>query len=81
MAQCIGICQSLEWLACRELSQLLRRDVQLLVRQSRPKAPMATRNLYLQARPIEVYPVISALLPGCAAASVPSGHLELPVRV
>lgn len=55
--------------------------MQLLVRQSRPKAPMATRNLYLQARPIEVYPVISALLPGCAAASVPSGHLELLVRV
>ena len=55
--------------------------MQLLVRQSRPKAPMATRNLYLQARPIEVYPVISALLPGCAAASVPSGHLELLASV
>lgn len=55
--------------------------MQLLVRQSRPKAPMATRNLYLQARPIEVYPVISALLPGCGAASVPLGHLELLVSM
>ena len=38
--------------------------MQLLVKQSRPNAPMATRNLYLQARPVEVYPVIYALLPG-----------------
>ena len=50
--------------ACRELNRLLRRDVQLLVKQSRPNAPMATRNLYLQARPVEVYPVVYALLPG-----------------
>ena len=56
-------------LACRELSGLLRRDVQLLVRQNRPKVPLTTRNLYLQARPVEVYPVIYALLPGYAADS------------
>ncbi len=51
-------------LACRELSGLLRHDVQLLVRQNRPKVPLTTRNLYLQARPVEVYPVIYSLLPG-----------------
>ena len=55
--------------ARRELSGLLRRDVQLLVRQNRPKVPLTTRNLYLQARPVEVYPVVYALLPGCAADS------------
>ena len=41
--------------------------MQLLVKQSRPNAPMATRNLYLQARPVEVYPIVYALLPRYAA--------------
>ena len=61
-------------LACRELNGLLRQDVQLLVRQNRPKIPLATRNLYLQARPVEVYPVVYSLLPG--SASCPPQNLE-----
>ncbi len=58
--------ESDKMLGCRELSGLLRHDVQLLVRQNRPKVPLTTRNLYLQARPVEVYPVIYSLLPGYA---------------
>ena len=66
-------------LACRELSRLLRHDVQLLVRQNRPKVPLTTRNLYLQARPVEVYPVIYSLLPGYAATLLE--HLPCQIRV
>ena len=43
--------------------------MQLLVKQSRPNSPMATRNLYLQARPVEVYPIVYALLPGMQSIS------------
>lgn len=69
--------------ACRELSRLLRHDLQLLVQQSRPEAPMATRSLYLQARPVEVYPVIYSLLPGCVSLPIldPQVYTQLQLGV
>ncbi len=57
--------------------------MQLLVKQSRPNSPMATRNLYLQARPVEVYPIVYALLPGYAVYIRHCQHVfcMLPVAV
>ncbi|CAK0783285.1 hypothetical protein CVIRNUC_006484 [Coccomyxa viridis] len=63
-------------ISSEELNRLLRRDVQLLVKQSRPNSPMATRSLYLQARPVEVYPIVYALLPG-EEMGAPVGYMAI----
>ena len=41
---------------------MLHQGLQVNVQESRPGAPGALRNLYLSARPVEVYPVIRQAL-------------------
>ncbi|KAK9905975.1 hypothetical protein WJX75_009955 [Coccomyxa subellipsoidea] len=47
----------------KDLTALLHQSLHVQVQQSRPQVPMAMRNLYLAARPVEVYPVIHSILP------------------
>ena len=56
---------------CRELATLGQQSLHLQVQQSRPVAPMATRDIYLTARPVEVYPVIHQALSECVRSPKP----------